>query len=205
MENGVNKSDKRCIKTKRAIRNAFAQLLSEKEPGRITVKEICENALINRNTFYAHYAGVYELMDEMENEIIAELDEVIEEYGLLEDYNPHLIFEKLTALIYEDFDFYSHLVSSKGYGTLITKVKAVTKNHMLDVMEEKSKLDREKLSYIFEFVSAGMLALYQQWFESDRSTPLQAVSELAGNLAMDGVNNILPQNRRYPSMDRQGS
>ncbi len=193
MGNNMEKSDKRCIKTRRAIRNAFALLLSEKEPGRITVKEICEIALINRNTFYAHYSGVYELMDEIENEIIMELNGAIEKYGLSEDFNPHLVFEKLTSVIYEDFDFYSHLVSSKGSGTLIAKVKSATKNHMLDVMEEKSKLDREKLNYIFEFVSAGMLALYQQWFESDRSTPLLAVSELAGNLAVEGVRGILPQ------------
>ena len=46
------KTDLRVIKTKKAIRNAFAELLSEKDIQKITIKDIADTAVINRKTFY---------------------------------------------------------------------------------------------------------------------------------------------------------
>ena len=44
---GEQKQDRRVVKTKRAIRNALVQLLSEKELDQITVKELADRADIN--------------------------------------------------------------------------------------------------------------------------------------------------------------
>ena len=44
------KTDRRVIKTKRAIRNAFAELLSHKDINDITIKDIADTADINRKT-----------------------------------------------------------------------------------------------------------------------------------------------------------
>ena len=56
MEENV-RQDRRVRRTKRAIRNAFAELLSEKPYEEITVTDITELADINRKTFYNYYAG----------------------------------------------------------------------------------------------------------------------------------------------------
>ena len=48
------KIDRRAIKTKKAICNAFSQLLAEKAIHKITVQEIADKADINRVTFYKH-------------------------------------------------------------------------------------------------------------------------------------------------------
>ena len=55
---GEQKQDRRVVKTKRAIRNALVQLLSEKELDQITVKELADRADINRKTFY-NYCLLY--------------------------------------------------------------------------------------------------------------------------------------------------
>ena len=69
-ENGPEKkTDRRVLKTKRAIRNAFATLLSEKDLNAITIKDISDVADINRKTVYNYYAGIHEILDEIENEI----------------------------------------------------------------------------------------------------------------------------------------
>ena len=48
------KTDRRVIKTKRAIRNAFAELLSHKDINDITIKDIADTADI-REPFSASY------------------------------------------------------------------------------------------------------------------------------------------------------
>ena len=64
------KIDRRVVKTKKAIKNAFAQLLTEKEINDITISDIAEYADVNRKTFYNYYAGVYAVVDEIENDIV---------------------------------------------------------------------------------------------------------------------------------------
>lgn len=55
------KRDLRVIKTRRAIEDAFVDLLLEKGFANITVQDIADRALINRKTFYGHYQDKYEL------------------------------------------------------------------------------------------------------------------------------------------------
>ena len=71
--------DRRVIKTKRAIKNAFARLLTEKDINEITISDIAAVADINRKTFYNYYSGVHEVIDEIENDIMLVI-EALKEY-----------------------------------------------------------------------------------------------------------------------------
>lgn len=63
--------DIRTVKTKKAIKEAFMQLRSQKALERISVKELCQTAQINKSTFYSHYDDIYDLSDEVEQESVA--------------------------------------------------------------------------------------------------------------------------------------
>lgn len=69
----VGNMDHRIEKTKQSIRVAFMELRSRKDLERIKVKELCELAKINKSTFYAYYADVYDLSEQIENEIISDI------------------------------------------------------------------------------------------------------------------------------------
>lgn len=58
------KEDLRVKKTRRNIKEEFMKLLKKKSIDKITVKELCENALINKGTFYLHYNDIYCLYKE---------------------------------------------------------------------------------------------------------------------------------------------
>ena len=64
------KEDRRVIYTKRVIRDSFLELLAEKPVEKISVTEICNNADINRGTFYAHYSDPYDLKQKLTMEIV---------------------------------------------------------------------------------------------------------------------------------------
>ena len=55
----MKEQDNRVRVTKILIRHAFLQLLKEKPLQSITVRELCQNAGINRGTFYTHYPVSY--------------------------------------------------------------------------------------------------------------------------------------------------
>lgn len=62
--------DIRVEKTERAIRNAFLELRAAKPLAKITVRELCTLACINKSTFYSHYNDIYALSEKLEAETI---------------------------------------------------------------------------------------------------------------------------------------
>ena len=64
-------------KTKTAIHNTFLELRSKKPLEKITIKELCEKAQINKSTFYSHYKDIYDLSDQLETDVVASVIEAI--------------------------------------------------------------------------------------------------------------------------------
>ena len=62
--------DLRTEQTRRAIINAFIKLRSKKPTEKITIKELAENAQINKATFYLHYRDIYDLSVSLEREVV---------------------------------------------------------------------------------------------------------------------------------------
>lgn len=63
--------DPRITRTRKMIVNAFLTLVQEKEFNAISVKDITEHAMINRATFYRHFADKYALLDAIFLELMA--------------------------------------------------------------------------------------------------------------------------------------
>ncbi|MGN0708988.1 MAG: TetR/AcrR family transcriptional regulator [Anaerovoracaceae bacterium] len=61
----TEKEDLRVVKTKKDIKDAMRRLLAEKEFDRITVTEICNEAMTSRITFYRYYGDKYDLLDDL--------------------------------------------------------------------------------------------------------------------------------------------
>lgn len=90
--------DLRTERTKRSIANAFLELRKQKPLEKITVKELAELAYINKATFYTHYHDIYDLSDQLENEL---LDQIIRELPHPESIvtNPGLTTKELTKIM----------------------------------------------------------------------------------------------------------
>lgn len=59
----VSHVDKRVLKTKTALRDALLDLIREKDFENIKTKEICERAMVSRNTFYNYFSDKYALLE----------------------------------------------------------------------------------------------------------------------------------------------
>lgn len=77
--------DLREKKTIRNIKNAFIELRSKKDVEKITVKELADKAEISKSTFYLHYADIYAISEELENEIIADITAGIDGRTIVEN------------------------------------------------------------------------------------------------------------------------
>lgn len=182
------KPDRRVIKTKRAIRNAFAKLLCEKDIDKITIKDIADTADINRKTFYNYYSGVYQIIDEIENEVIENLEGSIKDLEA-EEYlkNPYKIFDKITEAISSDLEFYENLLKMNTNVSLFQKIVDLIKDHIKEAFSSRVDVDRERFNVLIEYTISGMIAAYKGWFRSDKKLSLQEISDVMARLWYDGI------------------
>lgn len=185
METTGRKSDLRVIKTKRAIHTAFAELLSEKDMDAITVTDIASRAMINRKTFYNNYRGVYELVDELENEVVRTFDRAMRDIDFME--NPYAVFVKLTEIINSDMDFYGALLRSRRNAGLAHKIRAALQKKALDRFSGRIDMPREQLDIVLTYTMSGMVSVYQNWFESDRRQSIEEISDLVSRMCLTGL------------------
>lgn len=73
------KSDARVRYTKMRIKEAFLEKLREKPVNKITVKELCDMAEINRATFYSHYSDPFDLLEQLEKEELEKMEVMLDE------------------------------------------------------------------------------------------------------------------------------
>lgn len=69
MEKAKRKTDRRVLRTKRNIHNAFLQLLAGKDFEKITVKEIAMLADVDRKTVYNYYTSTQDILEELGGEL----------------------------------------------------------------------------------------------------------------------------------------
>lgn len=69
--------DLRIIKNRRGIEGAMLLLLQEKDFSKITIQDICREALVSRSTFYAHYLDKYDLLEKIVDRYFSILQELI--------------------------------------------------------------------------------------------------------------------------------
>jgi AcrR family transcriptional regulator len=67
--------DRRVRYTRAALRTALVELMQDQHISGITVKSICALADVNRSTFYLHYHDQYDLLHQIEQEVLTTLDE----------------------------------------------------------------------------------------------------------------------------------
>lgn len=184
--------DRRVVKTRRAIRNAFTQLLTEKDINDISITDIANRADINRKTFYKHYKGLYQLVDELQNELIASLENLFDGLDFKQIMkDPYTLFARLHAAVEKDFDFYSQLMHIDSAADLNSKMVLAVQRHLKERMKEQLDAKEQTLEIVSRFMVAGMLGAYQSWFQSDQTTPLETISQQVGSLCFFGVNGLL--------------
>ena len=192
MSDKVKTVDRRVIRTKKAIREAFAKLLTEKDINDITISDIAELADINRKTFYNYYDGIYQVVDEIENEIIGRFDAVLGEVDFRRDMeNPYIIFEKLAAVINMDMDFYVQLLQMRGSQSLVTKIVEMLKQKTKALLIEQVNFDEQKVDIMLNYAFSGMIAVYQNWLSTDRRQSIEEISGIVSTMCLNGFNGLV--------------
>lgn len=166
------------IRSRRMIREAYMELLKEKDLSKITVTDIITRADLNRTTFYAHYPDVRGVTEEIENEIIEKMLEVLKEFQFTSFFrNPAPLLLKISRYLEEDTDFYRILVRANGSEIFMEKLKKVFSDHMLNDSDIPESMRQSKMVELRVcYFAGGIVNLYKQWFRGDLNCTLNDIA-----------------------------
>lgn len=119
--------DKRIEKTEKAIKMAFIELRSKKPLEKISVKELCEIAYINKSTFYSHYDDIYALSDALEYEMVLSIVSSIPRDLDYTFTNPELFTREVTLAFAKHMPQIKIIFSGKNQTHLSNHLDAIIK------------------------------------------------------------------------------
>lgn len=174
-----NKAEYRSsIRSRKMIRQAFLELVHEKEIESITVTDIVNRANLNRGTFYAHYPNTRAVIEQIENEIIKKMLEFLDEFhygSFFRDPLPLLL--KVARHIEENYDYYHILIGAKGSEQFIKKLTGIFVEYMESDEEIPISIRKGTDFPIYiKFLAGGIVNLYQSWLLGDTKESLDDIS-----------------------------
>lgn len=185
------KPDRRVVKTKKAIRNALAELLMKQDIENITVKDIADKADVNRKTFYNYYLNVFQVIDEIENEISQKFNNAISGISTTDVLNdPQIVFDRINEIISEDSEFYECLFRMENNPGLVIRLSDRLIKQTISSLTEMG-IEETKAIIISDFFITGMIKAYKNWVNSDKEVTLENISDTLSVLIANGINGFL--------------
>ena len=176
-----NSTDKRVIRTKKAIRTALFKLMESKDIASITISELTALANVNRRTFYTHYSNITDILDETESEIVEKLEEIIQRFdsASLSD-STYTIFIELSRLVTQEYGFYFHLMKSDFRGVLTSRMKSVLKGSADKIIGKFTiPVNSENVFLLSSFINGGFLSLFYEWNKYGDDISIETAAKVA--------------------------
>ncbi len=178
-------TDKRVIKTKKAIKTALIDIMSKKELADITVSELARKAVINRKTFYSHYPNVQAVFADIEDEMINDAKNLIIQHKTENTAQPSIALRAYCNQMNSNFAFY-HSISMLNSPTLIEKHKKLLINMVLHDLIKNLNCSKEKKILIMEFIAGGLLSMSTKWYKSNMKLSYEEMISITAEI----TNNI---------------
>ena len=180
----MEKTDLRVVKTKRIVQASLMELMSRKELSKITVSEICENAGINRKTFYRHYRTTADVISELESDLLGEFSGVLKSSIL----NVEATLRAISSAVEKRRGYFSRLLKHNPDLFTKGKIKAILCRMVSAALKNAGDIDDEQtVLAAAEFSVSGVLSLYAAWFDGGCTGDLNFLTNVAVNMITRGL------------------
>lgn len=181
------KTDKRVRYTKMFLKEALISLLHEKPISKITIKELCEKAEINRSTFYTHYQDQYDLLEQIKQELfnnsLLYIDSIKENTS--ESQFKQTILEMLHNIT-ENKDLVYVLWGKYGDMSFQEQLIEIFKDKVINFMNTSNDTPSMEDELIYIYNINGFLGVIRKWiFDEYDNLSIEDVAQLLIKLYND--------------------
>ena len=162
------KNNRRRRESVAKIEQTFVELLQTKEINQITVSDICKKAELNRSTFYANYADIYDLADKIREYLESEID-CLYKNERTNKFNSN-DYLRLFRHIKDNLIFYKTYFKL-GYDNNF-------KITSYDTAQAEKYFGNRHIKYHIEFFKCGLNAIIKMWLENGCTETPEEMAEI---------------------------
>lgn len=159
---------------------------------RVTVTQLAEAADINRKTFYAHYREVGEVLEDVEDEVVGVFRRGLRGFDFEDEPTPTSVFVELGEAVKADEETYRLLFRS-DYSGIVNKLAQEFSEAITTHFSGGAPTDEAKVRTAATYCVHGMMAVFDAWFRSTSSEPLDVLGRRIDLLVMAGLSGFLPK------------
>ncbi|MCI7263775.1 MAG: TetR/AcrR family transcriptional regulator [Otoolea sp.] len=181
--------DRRVRKTRRILRECLTRLLKEKKIQDITVRELADMADINRGTFYLHYKDVFDLLEQIEQELTEELEDILDHHSVDELLSrPSLLFSDLYPTVQENADIITILIGENGDLNFVNRIKAILRDRCLKKwLTSNYSCSTDLLEAYSAFIISGCVGIVQYWLETGMKESPEQMAKATEDFILRGI------------------
>jgi AcrR family transcriptional regulator len=164
------KEDLRVRRTRKLLQTALMELTIQKGFDSVTVKDICEQAMVNRATFYRHYVDKYDLLDQYMNELSELLDQSQGVPSIDSPNGPPEGLVRMLEHLRNHADFYRAMLGPKGYPLFAERIRFYIEKrmrHSLPANPIPPDAGQPPLEMMLRSISSAGLGAILWWLEKD--------------------------------------
>lgn len=176
----MKKEDQRIKVTKLLIKESLSKLLKEKSFDKISIKELCDLADINRGTFYTHYKDLNDLQTKIYNEFIESFQSTF--IPSLQKANTNTLtteemISSILSFIKENKDMCIILLHSDKHFSFLENLSEIGKNIVDSIYPTLFNVVTSKdLDIFYSYVSGGSIKIILEWVEHDCDVEIKELS-----------------------------
>jgi AcrR family transcriptional regulator len=166
-------TDRRVRYTKMVLRESLIKLLQDKPISRITIKEICDDADINRTTYYSHYTDQFDQLKHIELEFISDINSYLDNFNINKgDSDLVILTEKIFEYLNENGELCRVLLGKNGDMDFQTNMLKIISKRIIDEWQKIKYMEQSASEYTYTFISTGCIGVIKKWlFEDSGHTP----------------------------------
>jgi AcrR family transcriptional regulator len=179
------KTDRRVKYTKAMLKQALVELMKTQHISKISVKSLCEHADINRSTYYAHYADQYDLLRQVEQEVLDNLKQYLQKQDIDSNYPVSVqVLKRILDYIQENAELFRALLSENCDWSFQKDVLELSRVVSIQVGR---KPDERTIEYLRVFGITGCISMVQKWLREGMIEPTAVMSEIALGALYHGI------------------
>ncbi|HWR22327.1 MAG TPA: TetR/AcrR family transcriptional regulator [Feifaniaceae bacterium] len=177
--------DQRVRLTRTLLKDALVQIMQTQHISKISVRALCDLAGVNRSTFYAHYSDQYDLLHQLEQEVIDNLKRYLEK----QDYhdNRPISTQVLTRILeyaQENANLFQVLLSENcdfAFQKDIMELAQVVSFKL------NPAFDARVQGYLTVYGITGCISILQKWLQDGLLETPEKVSEVFLQVLYHGI------------------
>lgn len=174
---GAASSDRRVRRTKKVLRDSLFKLLSEKNIAHITVKELTDLADVNRSTFYSYYTDIYDMMEQIQDELYFSFFNVIKAAGeSVDDVDSYFAYiTGFLGYVRENRETCTFFLRNDRNNKLVVRIKNDIRSLLNDSKKDYPLEDPR--CYLTDFALSAMLETVVAWMDDGMIAEPEALAK----------------------------